>query len=336
MEIIERYIYAVTQKLPPAQRIDIAKELRGLIEDMLEERIQGKPASEKDIKIVLLELGSPKKLAQKYRGTSKFLIGPELFDPYILILKIVLGSLAIAISVVFVIQTIFNPTAILDHFIDFIVSAVTSLPTAFGWTTLGFAIAERYSDIKAEDLKLEKEWTPADLPNIPNKKGKINRIEPIIGIFFYTVAILFFTFSMNYFGIWVFKEKFTGTIPFINENANNLFLLFIVLILVFGILKESLKLVYGRWNTQLVILTLILNAISFVVVMFIITQSDFWNPHFIQEMVQYHLITENSEGYKTASIIWNQTTKWIPIIFAVGLVWDVVDGFIKVRKAQDY
>lgn len=334
MEIIERYIYAVTQKLPQAQRADIAQELRGLIEDMLEERTQGKPPSEKDIKIVLLELGSPKKLAQKYRETNKFLIGPELFDPYILILKIVLGSVAIAISVGFVIQTIFDPTAILDHFIDFIVSVVTSLPTAFGWTTLGFAIAERYSNIKVEDLQLEKEWTLNDLPDIPNKEGKINRIEPILGIIFYTVAILFFTFSMNYFGIWIFREGFTGTIPFINENANNLFLLFIILILGFGILKESLKLIYGRWNTKLVVFTLILNTISFIAVMFIINQPNFWNPHFIQEMVQYNLITESSEGYKTVSTIWNQTIKWIPIILAIGLVWDVVDGVMKVRKAR--
>ena len=38
MEMINRYIYAVTQKLPQSQRKDIADELRGLIEDMLEER----------------------------------------------------------------------------------------------------------------------------------------------------------------------------------------------------------------------------------------------------------------------------------------------------------
>ncbi|MBN6204829.1 hypothetical protein JYK21_00075, partial [Ralstonia pickettii] len=172
------------------------------------------------------------------------------------------------------------------------------------------------------------------LPEIPNKEGKINRIEPILGIIFYTVAILFFTFSMNYFGIWIFREGFTGTIPFINENANNLFLLFIILILGFGILKESLKLIYGRWNTQLVVFTFILNTISFIAVMFVITQPNFWNPNFIQEMMQYNLITEGSEGYKTVSIIWDQTTKWMPIILAIGLVWDVIDGFIKVRKAR--
>ena len=40
MDLINRYIYAVTQKLPESQRADIEKELHGLIEDMLEDREQ--------------------------------------------------------------------------------------------------------------------------------------------------------------------------------------------------------------------------------------------------------------------------------------------------------
>lgn len=334
MQLIERYIYAVTQKLPLAHREDIAQELRGLIEDMLEERTGGQPATESEMETVLLDLGSPKELAQKYRGTNKFLIGPELFDSYILVLKIVITTLAIGISASFVIQFIVEPVSILDIFIHSIVSIVTSIPAAFGWTTLGFAIAERYSTIKAEDLRFEKAWTPRDLPSIPNVKGKINRSEPIIGIILYTIMILFFTFSMDYFGVWIFREGFTGTIPFINENANFFFLLFIILILGFGILKESLKLIYGRWTTLLVTLTFILNIISFIAVMFIVVQSDFWNPHFMQEMIQYNLVSEESHGFEVVNTIWEQTTKWIPIFLAIGLIWDAADGLFKVRKAK--
>lgn len=334
MELKEKYIYAVTQKLAPSQRKDIGEELRGLIEDMLEERTSSESATESDLEEVLTELGNPKELAQKYRGTNNFLIGPELFDSYMSVLKIVMTIVAIVISVAFVIQLFFSPIAILDHFIEWIVSMVTGIPTAFGWTTLSFALAERFSDIKVKDLHIEKEWTPADLPIIPNQKGKIKRSEPITGIIFYTIALLLFTISMNYFGIWIFNDGFTGTIPFINENANFLFLLFIIIILGFGIIKESLKLIYGRWNTQLVVFTFILNFISFIAVILIITQPNFWNPNFMQELVQYNLLTDSSEAYNTITNIWNQTTKWVPIILAMGLVWDAIDGYIKVRKAN--
>lgn len=55
MEMMERYIYAVTRKLPQSQREDIGKELRGLIEDMLEERVPIGTVTEKDLEDVLID-----------------------------------------------------------------------------------------------------------------------------------------------------------------------------------------------------------------------------------------------------------------------------------------
>ena len=117
VEMIERYIYAVTQKLPHAQREDIAKELRSLIEDMLEERVFKRKVTKQDIEEVLLELGSPKRLAEKYRETKKYLIGPELYDSYVTVLKIVLISVALGLGVSFTVKTILDPLSILEHFI---------------------------------------------------------------------------------------------------------------------------------------------------------------------------------------------------------------------------
>ncbi|WP_396126128.1 HAAS signaling domain-containing protein [Anaerobacillus sp. CMMVII] len=115
MELINRYIYAVTERLPEAQRADIAKELRGLIEDMLEERVGGGDPAKGDIEEVLLELGDPVSFADKYRGTKRYLIGPDLFTPYYTILKIVLFAIAVAMSVVLVIEVIFEPTTVPTH-----------------------------------------------------------------------------------------------------------------------------------------------------------------------------------------------------------------------------
>lgn len=62
MDLINRYIYAVTQKLPESQRADIEKELQGLVEDMLEDRGVGvETASLEEVEQVLLELGPPGK-----------------------------------------------------------------------------------------------------------------------------------------------------------------------------------------------------------------------------------------------------------------------------------
>lgn len=330
--MINRYIYAVTQKLPQAQREDIAKELQGLIEDMLEERVQGEKVVDKDVEEVLLELGNPKHLAQKYRGTKKYLIGPEFFDAYILVLKIVMISVVATMGIGFVIQIILEPMSILDNFVDFIVSFVTAIPIAFGWTTFGFAIGEYFNEINPKQLQMEKEWEVADLPPIPDKKRQIKRGETITGILFYVLFLVIFAFSSEYFGIWIFHDEFSGVVSFLNEETYGASLFLIILIFGFGLIKECLKLIYGKWTMKLVIYTSIVNCIPILAILFMMSGPAFWNPDFMVELTQAGLLKEGSEAYKTVNIAWNQATSWILIILVIGLIWDAVYGFIKINK----
>jgi len=331
LDMINRYIYAVTQKLPQTQRKDIADELRGLIEDMLEERAGMGNINENMVEEVLLELGSPRKLADEYRGKKKYVIGPELFDTYILVLKIVLIIVGASIGIEFLIQTILDPVTILDHFIDMIVSLVTGLPMAFGWTTFGFVMGDYFGGFSQQNIR-GKEWKPSDLPPIPNEKRQIKRSEPIIGIVFYTVFLVFLAFSSDYFGIWVFEDEFSGVIPFLNEQTYGTYLLFIILLFGFGIIKECIKLIKGKWTYKLVAYTTILNAISMVAILFMISGPDFWNPHFMIELAEAGVVTVGTEAFDVVTKVWNQLTLWIFILLIVGLVWDAVDGFLKARK----
>lgn len=58
-DLIERYIYAVTKRMPNKYKKDVSDELRTLIEDMLDERCGNLTKSEKDIQVVLTKLGTP-------------------------------------------------------------------------------------------------------------------------------------------------------------------------------------------------------------------------------------------------------------------------------------
>ncbi|RDW21274.1 HAAS signaling domain-containing protein [Oceanobacillus chungangensis] len=332
MELINRYIYAVTQKLPQAQRKDIEEELRGLIEDMLDERVGDTGITVQDIEAVLLELGSPRKLADQYRGTKRYLIGPEIFDSYILVLKIVMIITASVIGINFVIQVILNPVEILDHFIDLIIGLVTGLPTAFGWTTFGFAIPEMAGAYNFKELSLESEWRPSDLPPVPDEKRQIKRGEALFGIIFYSIFIVIFAFSSEYFGVWRFTDEFTGVVPFLNEQTYGTYLLFIILIFGFGVIKECLKLVFGKWTYKLAAYTLIVNLISMAGVLLMISGPEFWNPNFVMELVDAGILTTGSEAFDIVSKIWEQSTFWIFILLIIGLIWDAVDGFIRARK----
>ncbi|TFJ91364.1 hypothetical protein [Lentibacillus salicampi] len=335
MEMIGRYVYAVTKRLPEAQRKDVADELSGLIEDMLEERVQGREITEEDVEGVLLELGHPRTLARKYRGSKKYVIGPELYDLYMLVLKIGLISAVSVFTIIFMIQVILNPMNILDYFVNFIVSFVTIIPTVIGWTTLGFALVEYFGAGKLEHIHLDKGWKPSSLAAVPDPKRQIKRSEPIAGIMFYVLIMVILAFSNDYFGIWIFQDgEFSGIVPFLNEESYGLFLLLILIVFGFGIVKECLKFMYEKWTFSLVGFTAIVNLISIALILFMITSVQFWNPYFMNELVQHGFVNGGSDDFETVRIIWEQSTFWILIFLMFGLVWDIVAGFMKVRKAK--
>ncbi|MFA1822907.1 hypothetical protein ACDX78_22615 [Virgibacillus oceani] len=334
MEMIDRYVYAVTKRLPEAQRKDVSDELLGLIEDMLDERVQGRKTTDKDVEKVLLELGPPKRLAQKYRGTKKYIIGPELYDFYVLVLKIALISVVAGFTAVFVIQVILNPMNMLDYFIDYIVSFFTAIiPNVIGWTTLGFALAEYFSEGELSKVKVDKEWHPSNLAPIPDPKRQIKPSEPIIAIVVSVLLIVFFAASHEYFGIWAYQNgEMANVISFLNESAYGSFLILIIIFFVFIVMKECLKLFYGRWTKSLVIYTAVINVISIGIIMVLVSGRSFWNPNFMNELVQYNVVTRGTNAYQTIQIIWEQLTLWILVFLLIGLVWEIVAGLFKVRK----
>ena len=92
-DLIERYIYAVTKKLPSRMREDVSKELSSLISDMLESRCGEIKPTDKDIRVILTELGTPSELANNYLPDKiNYLIGPEYYHAYKMILLIVIAA----------------------------------------------------------------------------------------------------------------------------------------------------------------------------------------------------------------------------------------------------
>ena len=83
-DLIERYLYAITRRLPAKQRADVAEELRTLISDMLDERCGSLPPTAKDVRVVLTELGTPGEMVRKYTsGEGECLIGQPYYAQYL-------------------------------------------------------------------------------------------------------------------------------------------------------------------------------------------------------------------------------------------------------------
>lgn len=334
MEIINRYVYAVTKRLPESQRQDIAQELRGLIEDMIEERTGSREPNQTDVEEVLLALGNPSELALKYGANRRYLISPELFTPYITILKIVFGAIAISMTVVFIIETFLAPTFLLNHLLGYIGSTITIGAQAFAWVTIGFAFAEFKGQVP-NDLKQigATKWKPSDLPVIPDRKKQIKRSESIIGIIFSIIGLVFIIFSNHLIGVFIFEnDKLVKIIPLFNIDSLQNYLPFIYGLIVLGIIKECLKLIVGKWTKKLALYNLLINLLSLFFVLMIFRDQLIWNPTFIKELNQTTQIGNHPDLYGLVSKIWDSSRMWVTVIIIFTLSIDTITGYYKAFK----
>lgn len=326
MELVKRYIYAVTSKLPEKQRADIERELQGLIEDMLEHRAGEGGVTERDVEEVLLELGPPHELAAKYKGSRSYLISPEMFDLYMVVLKIVVASIAIALSAVALIEFFLEPIKGGQFFGELVVTLISGCVQGFAWVTITFAILE-YSGVKAAGLALDtkKEWRPSQLSPIPNPKTQIKRSEPIVSIIFTLFFTILFTVSIHLFGVIYFKDGGAAVVvPFFNEDVIRSYFPIIWALIVFSILKDCVKLIAGKWTAKVALFHLFFNIVSLVALVIVFSDTAVWNAEFLNGMVESGIVTAGGEGYRTASTIWNNSTEGLIYLIAAITIIDTL------------
>lgn len=325
-DLTERYLYAVTKRLPKEQRDDIEKELRGLIEDMLSEKAATEP-SKKDVEAVLLELGKPAELASKYRGSKNYLIGPDYFGMYIMVLKIVLaavaGGLTIALSIGFIAGEREHMLAYIGNSFSDLISALFQ---AFGWVTVVFAVMQKYNaKIDEED----KDWNPKELPEIPAEKARIKKGEPIAGIVFTVLAILLFNTVPEIFGIHWFGETHSY-IPVFDMEVFKSMLPFINAVFILSIVKEIFRLVIEKYNLKLAAAVTVVNIISLMITLYAFASPAIWNADFITQMqaVQgFEMPTDFDLAYH-----WNRVPHYFAWIAVFGCVADTLTTIAKSVK----
>jgi len=331
MEIIERYIYAVTRRLPEKQRSDIEKELRGLIEDMLDDRLGSREAAAEDIKAVLMELGDPAELADQYRTKKKYLIGPENYDTYILVLKIIIAAAAFGITLAAIIGFIVSPPqSIFEIISGYFGTLITAIFQGFAWVTIIFALFEHFEVAIGKEVK-ERKWSPADPPQLPVKEAVIKRAEAIVGLIFAVLAVILFNTAEHLIGIYVFsKDAPTQVIPLFNHEVFRSLLPLLNIMLAIGITKELLKLAIGRWTQSLAVINLAFNLISLGLFVLFITADGLWNDAFFRFWADAGVIPVDADP----SVLWSKVITGLIIIVAFALLLDSTVNLFKGLKDQ--
>jgi hypothetical protein len=233
MNLIDRYITEVGKHLPRKNRADIEAEIRSTLEDMLEERTQGKvpadkgPVDETTVLELLKEYGSPREVAAKYK-THQYLIGPRLYPTFEMVLRIVLivvagaSLLGLAVSLS---KTDLTGPAFLSALGQWFGGLISGLISAFGNIALVFAIIER---TRVAD-KFEKEfmeWDPKELKSEPDP-DRIDLPDHIATIIFTVLGLVILNLYPNLLsfrssnnGTWItlplLTESFFRFLPWIN------------------------------------------------------------------------------------------------------------------------
>jgi hypothetical protein len=247
---IDRYVAQVGRSLPQKKRTDIEKEIRSLIEDMLEDRSQaeGREADEAMTLAVLKEMGEPEKVAAGYLP-EKYLIGPQIYPLFMLVLKIVLlvlAGVALFGLVVSIGKEAMQPLDVLKMsgkaFLDYTSTALQAL----GNIVLVFAIIQwAWPKVKV-DLH-DGEWNPRELEPVEDPL-RVNRFEMLWNIIFALIGLLLFNFYSEYVGIYSNTDGVWSFQPVLAEGFFD-YLPWFNAIWILTILLNVVLLRRGRWDT---------------------------------------------------------------------------------------
>lgn len=283
MNHIDKYIYGVIKYLPEKEREEIARELRANIEDMLEG-----DHSEENIIRVLEEMGSPYDLAVSYMGKDNYIIGPRVYHTYIEVMKVIAVVALVLGVIIFAIDLITKGGEIdsLGSVIEVIIGGfgtIFSVLLGFAfWVTLFFVIIERTDSIDEIRSSIDKPFKVSSLKDVPSvSRKKISKVEMIIAMVFTIFSIYIFLFRNDLIAIYSRGQE---PIRVFNADAVSRFMFIVLLSGAFSLFVSTLKLIYGRWNELLGVLSAVDALISLGVLALILLSGDIINPKFIDEM----------------------------------------------------
>jgi len=242
MEMLERYIYHVGKFLPSTSKSDTLNELKSIILDQLDVKLESGESKEESLIRIISELGDPRQVAYSYRNAEPLISrGLEKIMWRIMKLTSIIIPLGIFIEkTISYINSNMNVT-IMDILLTWaysIPTIITPIITCLTTIFLIFLIIERLG--YGELLNNEVMFNPRNLPSIPRKIYKITLFESLINILGYVGALYVLNLNSGLIGI-----TFEGKVyPLLNSNFNqilqllNLSIIFILCISIYNLIKR--------------------------------------------------------------------------------------------------
>ena len=330
MNLIERYIYAVTRYLPEDNREDVALELRTNITEMLPDDY-----TDDDVRLVLAELGSPGDLAGRYDLSKRYLIGPAYFDTYMAVLKLVVTIvIAVSLGVTLLSWLLRAPVnwyeaPHIGTLVQDILSAVITggLQGAF-WVTIVFVILER-SGVDAAEMPFTGEnWTPDDLPEMPEDSTVISRADSVFAIVFSLLFASLLYFRPDLIGVhFRAADGAVQSYPLLNLDQLGIYMPFILILTLGQLVFFVWGFITKHWTKGLAVYNVLLNLASIVLALVMLADAALVSREFLTEITARWSLSAASVS------TWTERIKLaIGVIVIISGLYDAGQGVYRAAK----
>ena len=325
-DYVERYIYAVTRRLPVNARDEVEAELRAHISDMLSEH-----PDEAEIDHVLHDLGHPRDIASNYDDRKRFVIAPQFYADYQFALKIglvVVGVFALFFSALNALLTVDQENV--WHAIGYVIEHV--LNGTFNAVVYGFAIITIGFWIVSSD-KLQKNikpWQMKDLMEVPkdHKTYAYKRSKAIFAlvfqVIFSTIFIVILLYYIHQFGIY---DNGVLVAPLFDIDVIGPFILVIIIAEVLVVISQAMLVLQRKYTVPMLSVYTIGKVASSILTLVIIQNDGFITSDFITRSATNMgiLVADLSHGIHVAVIV-------LTVLIVLGTIGDLFTQWRKLFK----
>lgn len=322
--LTERYIDATVRSLRPEAQDDVRAELEASIADAVEARLEQGESPDAAERAVLTELGDPGALAAGYADRPLYLIGPRYYLTWWRLLKLLLMIVPVCVLAAVALGQTISAAPVGEIISTAVVATGGTILHLCFWTTLVFVILER----AGADTGVK--WDADQLPEA-REKG-VGRSELIASLVFLgiTVGAL----------LW---DRFRGfvqvegdALPILNPQLWPWGILTLGLLIVAEAVFAVVLYRRRGWTAGLAVVNTVLAVAFLAWTVILLLRGELVNPEFLS-----HFVAAGGEGFAAGDAeaadeggIFRILAVILGFGVALGVGWDIVDGWIKTARAR--
>lgn len=309
--LTDRYVHAVTRRLPHGQRAIVGDQLRSEIGAAVEsETARGAETGAAET-AVLARMGDPDRRAAEIGGWPGYLIGPAWFFDYRRLMIVVLAAVGPSVFGALVLAQALAGQSFWESMLSSLSVAFSVTVQVAFWITVAFAVIERVA--RGHPKAAGEGWDVSDLPLIPT--ARVGLGETIFAVLAYLLFIGLVVWQRN---VWVVETAGGEPLPVLNPALWSFWIPWFLLLAGLEMAFALSAYAVGRWTWSLAWVNVALNLAFAVPAVWLI-----WSGA--------ALSTEFLSAFRAAAPVIDAVITIIPIVIIVVAAFDIVDGF---RKAS--